>query len=66
MSYILKIGDKEIGKVDSIRTPEPNEMHKTSMTWGGNDQRFQMSHIMQEIYDNARLHYTFAFLNPEE
>jgi hypothetical protein len=70
MSYTLKIGDKVIGKVDSIRTPELNEVAKTTeyfshTSWFdaiGYPALVKLTGLMEVL----RQEYIFSLLNPEE
>jgi hypothetical protein len=71
MSYILKIGDKFIGKVDSIRTPELKEVAKQTKNF--DFEGWLAMELMKEEYekiqlwcDNFRTDYLFSLLNPEE
>jgi hypothetical protein len=78
MSYILKIGDKEVGKVDSIKTPQLKEVSKQTKGFDfetfiptSNYGFFDAIGIpalieLGKSFENVRQHYIFSLLNPEE
>jgi hypothetical protein len=70
MSYTLKIGDKELGKVDSIKTPQLKEVTKQTkgidFDWFVADLIKAGREQMQVFCENIRKDYVFSLLNPEE
>jgi hypothetical protein len=71
MSYTLKIGDKEVGKVNSIKTPQLKEVAKQTKGidfegWFVADLIKAGREQMQVFCENIRKDYVFSLLNPEE